>query len=717
MNNIIIIISRLILILLIFLHQSTSLNIDGILLLSFKYSIINDPLNVLQSWRYEDVTPCSWQGVTCNNNNNTSNVPRVTSLSLPNSNLLGSIPADLPTIEFLQTLNLSNNSLNGSLPFSIFDARFLRFLDLSNNVITGELPVNVGRLGNLLSLNLSDNALGGKLPGNLAKLINLEEVSMKNNYLSGDLPGGFEFIRVLDLSSNLINGSLPSDFGGIKLRYFNISYNKLSGEIPVNFSVNIPENATLDLSFNSLTGEIPKAVVFTNQEPSSFAGNSDLCGESTGNTCHIPSSPANFPAPTSSPAIAAIPKPTEPSQSTGKQRGTGLRPKTIILIVIGDFIAVILIGLVFFYVYKLKKKKNIEVSAVKDGDWSTSSSESKGFASWSCLRKRTEEENNDNESETSTSDNDSGGQHSSFENQRPGLNHQETDKKGTLVILNGDSKIELETLLKASAYILGATGSSIMYKAVLEDGTCLAVRRIGETGVDRFRDFENQIRVISKLIHPNLVRIRGFYYGVDEKLVIYDFVPNGSLANARHNSDLRFNLSGFSGKVGSSPFQLPYKTGGSIRNFGSNRSITSQTNFQDFPVGLGPSPSPSPSSIGGISPYHAPESLRILKPHPKWDVYSFGVILLELLTGKVIVVDELGQGNGLAVEDGNRALRMADMAIRADLDGKEDALLAIFKLGFSCASPIPQKRPSMKEALQILEKFPTSSSSSYVYGH
>ena len=106
---------------------------------------------------------------------------------------------------------------------------------------------------------------------------------------------------------------------------------------------------------------------------------------------------------------------------------------------------------------------------------------------------------------------------------------------GTLVTVDGEKELELETLLKASAYILGATGSSIMYKAVLDDGATLAVRRIGESGVDRFKDFENRVRVVAKLVHPNLVRVRGFYWGVDEKLIIYDFVPNGSLANARYS--------------------------------------------------------------------------------------------------------------------------------------------------------------------------------------
>ncbi|KAJ7952811.1 receptor-like kinase [Quillaja saponaria] len=741
--------------------QSFGLNTEGVRLLSFKYSVLRDPLCVLESWNYSDETPCSWKGVTCAASGVPNSYSSVISIVLPNSQLLGSIPSDLGLIEHLQILDLSNNSLNGSLPSSLFTAFELRSLNLSNNLLSGEVLDSIVQLRNLQFLNLSDNALAGKVPANLSNMQNLTVASLKNNYLSGSVPNGFHTVQVLDLSSNLINGSLPQDFGGANLRYFNTSYNRLSGKIPLEFVQKIPGNATLDLSFNNLTGEIPNSIVFLNQESKSFSGNPDLCGEPTKNPCPIPSSPSSQPnvsAPTSPPAIAAIPKTATGSSHKGQN---GLRPGTIIGIVVGDIAGIGILASIFIYVYQLKKKKNVE-SALKieattaKSDWSTSSSESRGFTRWSCLRKRVEE---DESSEAASS---SGGELETQSGQKGHENQQEPEqgKRGTLVTVDGEKELELETLLKASAYILGATGSSIMYKAVLEDGTALAVRRIGESSVERFKDFENQIRVIAKLVHPNLIRIHGFYWGLDEKLIIYDFVPNGSLANARYR------------KVGSSPCHLPwevrlkiakgvarglaylhekkhvhgnlkpsnillgndmepklgdfglerlvtgessYKAGGSARNFGSKRSTASRDSFQD--LGIGPSPSPSPSSIGGVSPYHAPESLRSLKPSPKWDVYSFGVILLELLTGKVVVLDDMGQGNGLLVEDKNRALRMADVAIRADMEGKEETLLACFKLGYSCVSSVPQKRPPMKEVQQVLEKIPFSCSSSYFYGH
>ncbi|ESW27883.1 hypothetical protein PHAVU_003G240400 [Phaseolus vulgaris] len=739
------------LLLLLTVNHCCGLTRDGVLLLSFKYAVFSDPLYVLANWNYADETPCSWNGVSCSTVAATNITEyRVTSLSLPNSQLFGSIPSDLGSIEHLQVLDLSNNSLNGSLPSSLSQASQLRFLNLSNNLITGEVPDSIPQLRNLQCLNLSDNALAGKLPHDFSNMHNLTQASFKNNYLYGFLPSGLRTLQVLDLSSNLFNGTLPADFGGDAMRYLNISYNRFFGEIPKEFAANIPGNATVDLSFNNFTGQVPHSAVFLHQNRESFSGNVNLCGEQTKNVCPVPSSSSSKPkvsAPISPPAIAAIPRTFDSSAAPRGKKESGLKRGTVIGIVLGDVIGIAILGMIFVQVYRLKKKK--EEAVAKSG--SESSWECRRLMRWWCLSKRAEEEEC---SETGSSC------ESEVEEQKQ-KGPQQEEKTGSLVIVDGERELELETLLKASVYILGATGSSIMYKAVLDDGMSLAVRRIGESGVERFKDFQNQVRLIAKLVHPNLVRVRGFYWGHHEKLIIYDFVPNGCLANVRYR------------KVGSSPTHLPweirlkiakgvargltylhekkhvhgnlkpsnillgndmepkigdfglerivtgdtsYKAGGSARIFGSKRSTASRDSFQDTTYGPSPSPSPSPSSLMGLSPYHAPESLRNLKPHPKWDVYSFGVMFLELLTGKIVVLDEMGQGPGLLMEDKNRALRMVDMAIRADMEGREEALLAYFKLGYSCVSSVPLKRPPMKEVLQLLEKISSSSSSfSYYY--
>lgn len=197
--------------------------------------------------------------------------------------------------------------------------------------------------------------------------------------------------------------------------------------------------------------------------------------------------------------------------------------------------------MIFLYIYRRKKSKDIANSNSNDkqreettdtitlspsssSSSSSSPDESRRFTKWSCLRK---------EPETTPSDEEESGYNA---DQRSG------DNEGKLVTVDGEKEMEIETLLKASAYILGAKGSSIMYKAVLEDGTVYAVRRLGETGLTqrRFKDFESNIRAIGKLVHPNLVRLRGFYWSTDEKLVIYDFVPNGSLVNPRYREFITF---------------------------------------------------------------------------------------------------------------------------------------------------------------------------------
>lgn len=208
---------------------------------------------------------------------------------------------------------------------------------------------------------------------------------------------------------------------------------------------------------------------------------------------------------------------------------------------------------------------------------------------------------------------------------------------------------------------------------------------------------------------------RGLTYIHDKKQVHGNFKPSNILLGADMEPKIGdFGLERLVVGDGS------YKYNTSARIFGSKRSTASRDSFQDTAGAA--TPSPSPSALG-CSPYYAPESLRTLKPNQKWDVYSFGVVLLELLTGKIIVLDELcptflfGSAT-LEDEEKNKVLRMADLAIRGDMEGKEESLLALLRLGYSCLSPVPQKRPAMKEVLHVLDKFPSSTvSSAILYGH
>ncbi|KAK9112661.1 hypothetical protein Scep_020180 [Stephania cephalantha] len=314
--------SVIVVLLLLIPDSSSALNEDGVLLLAFKYSVLRDPLSTLQNWNYEDQTPCPWTGITCDgfSKQGTASEPRVVSVALRDRRIVGEIPFQLGMIEHLKSLDLSNNLINGTLPTSLFNASELRELSLANNLIRGGLPDSVQGMQSLRLLNLSDNSFTGEIPRTLSSLRNLTVLSLKNNYFSGGLPSGFDEVEVLDLSSNLINGTLPVDFAGQSVQFLNLSRNSISGQIPVNFANQLKSNTTIDLSFNNLSGEVPETELFLSLKPEWLAGNPKLCGKPLNNNpCSVsPNSPNS-----TRPAIAAIPGRANSStpQQIQKNRG------------------------------------------------------------------------------------------------------------------------------------------------------------------------------------------------------------------------------------------------------------------------------------------------------------------------------------------------------------------------------------------------------------
>uniref|UniRef100_J3MVK0 Protein kinase domain-containing protein n=1 Tax=Oryza brachyantha TaxID=4533 RepID=J3MVK0_ORYBR len=659
---------------------AAALSQDGVLLLSFKFSLLADPLGSLSGWGYADDTPCAWNGVVCMAfpSSSSSEVARVVSVVLPNAQLVGPIARELGLIEHLRHLDLSGNALNGTLPAELLRAPELRVLSLAGNGITGELPEQVGQLRSLRALNLAGNALSGPIPANLTVLPNLTAVSLANNFFSGALPtGGFPALQVLDVSSNLLNGTLPPDFGGAMLRYVNLSSNHLSGAIPPELASRLPANVSIDLSYNNLTGAIPTLAPFTVQRPTAFAGNADLCGRPLDSLCAFASSAADPPNGTtrSPPAIAAIPKnPTEalPGDDTGAPASGGqgrMRMATIIAIAAGDVAGIAVLVVVFMYVYQMRKKRQQEevarqrMGVVFKKPEAEESPDGIGRSLSCCLRKKAGDESDSTEEVTDTSS-------ASFA-AKEGVVVAKADeaaagrKKGkdggaVLVTVDGDVELEMETLLKASAYILGAAGSSIVYKAVLADGAVLAVRRIGseDAGLRRFSEFDGQMRAIARLRHGNILRLRGFYWGPDEMLPIHDFAANGSLANL------------------------------SLKR---------------------------PSGSGeAAAQYQAPEGVKNQKANTKWDVYSFGMVLLELVAGRALTSLELCQWSSAAAaeENGQQVFRLADAALRGEMTGREEALASCLRLGFACCATAPHKRPSMKEVAAAMDRIPSPSAAS-----
>lgn len=484
-----------------------ALNNDGNALLSFKNSITEDPEASLSNWNSSDENPCSWNGVTCKDF-------RVVSLSIPKKKLNGILPSSLGFLSGLRHLNLRSNKLHGTLPLELFQAIGIQSLVLYGNFFSGSVPNEIGKLKNLQILDFSQNLFVGSLPDSLMECKRLRILDVSQNNFTNSLPVGFgsslNFLEKLDLSYNKFNGSIPMDFGNLSSLQgtVDLSHNLFSGSIPISLG-NLPEKVYIDLTYNNLSGSIPQNGALMNRGPTAFIGNPGLCGPPLKNPCSSETTPGSASSPSSFPFF-----PDGSSEGNGpngsKYDRGGLSKSTVVAIIISDIIGICLIGLLFSYCYSRfcthrngkKKKKADQSYGFEKGE--------KGRKDCLCFQK--------GESE----------------------NVSEHIEQFDLVPLDSRVTFDLDELLKASAFVLGKSGIGIVYKVVLEDGLNLAVRRLGEGGSQRFKEFQTEVEAIGKLRHPNVVSLRAYYWSVDEKLLIYDYIPNGNLAFAIHGKFSHF---------------------------------------------------------------------------------------------------------------------------------------------------------------------------------
>lgn len=317
--------------------------------------------------------------------------------------------------------------------------------------------------------------------------------------LYGPLPedtfGKLDALRVLSLRSNYLSGSLPSDVPSIpSLRHLFLQHNNFSGTIPTELS---PQLKVLDMSSNSFTGSIPDLEVpklkllnlsynnFTGLIPyslrkfpeSSFLGNSLLCGGPL-RECSNESQqqPVNVPR----------------SETVSPKKK--VRAGTIVALIIAGSAVIFLLGLVIFMC---------------------------------CIKKK------DGEGVTSKSKATNGGNVTSKDF---GSGVQEPEKNKLFFFDGCSYNFDLEDLLRASAEVLGKGSYGTAYKAILDDGTTLVVKRLREVVAGK-REFEQQMELVGRAgRHPNVVPVRAYYYSKDEKLLVYDYMSEGSLISHLHGT-------------------------------------------------------------------------------------------------------------------------------------------------------------------------------------
>ncbi|KAM0868166.1 hypothetical protein ACQ4PT_041480 [Festuca glaucescens] len=596
-------------------------------------------------------------------------------LDLSGNALSGPIPSALANATRLYRLNLAYNNLSGAVPAGLASLRFLESLSLNNNNLSGEIPSTIGNLSRLQFLDLSDNLLAGTFPVSLCNVTSLLEINLDGNRIGGHIPetiDGLKNLTKLSLRKNLLDGEIPATAGNLSsLSSLDVSVNNLTGGIPESLS-SLANLGALNVSYNSLSGPVPVALS-SKFNSSSFVGNLQLCGFNGSAICTSASTPATM-------------TPPPPPPATTRK----ISKKELVIAVAG---ILFLFSLLFCCVLIFwRKDKKDSASSKKKGAKDTTTSKEVGKPGGGGGK-----------------GSDAGG-----------------EGGGKLVHFDGPFSFTADDLLCATAEILGKSTYGTVYKATMEDGSYVAVKRLREKIAKSSKEFETEVNALGKLRHPNLLSLRAYYHGPKgEKLVVFDFMTKGNLASflhartpesppvswptrmniavgiARGLHHLHADATMVHGNLTSNNILLDEDNNAKIADCGLPRLMSAAANNNVV-------------ATAGALGYRAPELSKLKKANTKTDIYSLGMIMLELLTGK----SPGDTTNGLdlpqwvaSVVEEEWTNEVFDLELMKDAAaGSEtgEELVKTLKLALHCVDPSPVARPEAQQVLRQLEQIKPS---------
>ncbi|GJN04949.1 hypothetical protein PR202_ga22534 [Eleusine coracana subsp. coracana] len=630
---------------------------DAAALVRLKASL-TDPSGALDAWSASSASfPCDetdpWPGVQCYKG-------ALAGLRLIRMNLSGTFDfAAIAKLPGLHSVNLKHNSFSGPLPASLGEARSLRALYLSYNSFTGPVP--------------------------------------------GDMFASMRWLKKLYLDHNNLTGPLPADAiaDAPRLLELHLEFNKIEGPVPAYLPASLH---MFNVSHNLLSGEIPRGIA-TRYEASAFVGNPSLCG--------APDS-----EPSACAAVMPVPSPMPPPTPADN---LAVQEETSVFVVIGIILLVIML-VTGAMVLMLRQDEMNSTRAPAAWDYPAGVGASAGGRSPVVSPTR-------RAAEMVAVDVAGGSSHG-------GGSQSGGRRMGEFVLMRDDiPPFGLPELMKASAEVLGNGTLGSAYKAAMRNGVTVAVKRMRDMNRVGRVEFEQHILMLSELRHPNVLPPVGYHYRKEEKLIVSEYMARGSLLYVLHGDqspnrlvlDWPARLKVAVGVARGMAF-LHEKLGIAAGRFVSmdgadfdapppppphgnlkSGNILLDSNLEPRLVDYGFFPLVNAAQAPqAMFAFRSPEGATRGVVSARSDVYCFGVVLLELVTGRFPSQylttarggTDVVHWSAAAVSEGNER----DLIDPAAAAGGGDGAVRLLRVGVQCASAELECRPSMLEAARMVEE-------------
>ncbi|XP_051125229.1 receptor-like protein kinase HSL1 [Andrographis paniculata] len=578
--------------------------------------------------------------------------------------LSGGIPATLAECRSLQRVRLGHNSLSGEVPAGFWGLPHVSLLDLAGNSFSGGISKTIAGASNLSNLILSANKFSGTVPDEIGFLDTLLEISMDNNGFFGSLPSSIvnlgQLVK-LYAQNNALSGKIPSGIHSWKkLNELNLANNQFSGDIPDEIG-DLTVLNYLDLSENQLSGKIPVTLQNLKLNRLNLSSNR-LSGD-------IPPLYAKEMYRDSFLGNLGLCGDIE-GLCNGRD---GAKSNSYMWLLRSMFVLagfMLVAGVIWFY-FKYKKFKKVK-SSIDRSKWTLMSFHKLGFS---------EDE--------------------------------------ILDALDEDN-------------VIGSGSSGKVYKVVLSNGEAVAVKKLWgrskttddpssdlEKGGNHQNDgFDAEVDTLGKIRHKNIVKLWCCCTTRDCKLLVYEYMPNGSLGDLLHSTKaglldwpVRFKIAMDAAEglsylhhdcsppivhrdVKSNNILLDADYGARVADFGVATVVDANAKGTK-----------SMSVIAGSCGYIAPEYAYTLRVNEKSDIYSFGIVILELVTGRLPVDPEFGEKDIVKWACTTLDQKGVDHVIDPNLDSCfKDEICRVLNIGLLCTSPLPINRPSMRRIVKMLQE-------------